>query len=105
MSWAKIIGRNKNVYCDKKSAKQNNLSWDIKWSTKGEFSAGYTRLIYCLHKYCHPYFHWYFYQNTSVYALGRPKSNLDIDTPLNSLFNLSNQRIVSFIDEKLTDMT
>ena len=46
-------------------------------------------------KISHPYFHWYFYQNTSVislYALGRIKRILDIIWPLNQHFKLKNQR-------------
>ena len=43
--------------------------------TKEKFSAGYTRLVHCLPKFCHPNFHRYFYQNTSLclHYLSRPR--------------------------------
>ena len=49
--------------------------------TKDKFTQHYIRPNNRLPKFGHPYFHWYFYQNTSVctfYALGLPRSNLDL---------------------------
>ena len=52
---------------------------------KGNSALVYTKLIYCLPKYCYPYFHWCFYQNTSVC---RHRSNFDITIwPLNLFFH------------------
>ena len=47
-----------------------------------------------------PYFHWYFYQHISLYALGRPKWILDIFWPLNQHCKLKNQR--NWIKQVLT---
>ena len=60
------------------------LKWDSSFSAVINIP---TQKIY------HPYFHWYFYQNTSVgMQIGRLKWILDIIWPLNQHFHLKNQR-------------
>ena len=68
-----------------KSAKEikDILKWDFYISAV---------TIYHIPKISHPYFHWYSYQNTSLYALGRIRWILDIIWPLNQHFKLKNQR-------------
>ena len=69
---------------------------------KGEFTQRYTR-----HnpKFSYSYFYWYCLSNCiSLYSLCRTRSNLDTVWPLNSLFNLYNQRIRPFCC-KFQDLT